>query len=213
MPHDVTFSPVSLATKHGLEDAQLVLVEGGILAILVHAESEESWYLQAGFGSCETEGILFPDLGAAEAWVQERLQKHANWVVLSRSDQLEPHRDEAPSRLLRILIVEDNSLHALYLESHIGQLGYEVVDTVASGPQAIAAAATHHPDLVFMDVQLAGGTDGIAAARTIHERFGIPSVFVTGLTDPATRARMEQVIRSPADGVGWDSRNLGLPIG
>src|SRR5919202_1588334 len=197
MPHNVTFSPVCLATKEGLEEAQLVLVEGGILAILVRADAAEStggcWYLQTGFGPCEAEGVLFPDLGAVKTWVRQRLHEHPDWTVPSRSGQLEPKRAEAPSRALRILVVEDNSVHALCLEKHITQLGYEVVDTVASGPQAIAAAATHHPDLVFMDVRLAGGTDGIAAAQTIHERFGIPSVFVTGLTDPATRARMEQV--------------------
>src|SRR5919202_1584893 len=197
MPYNVTFSPVCLATKEGLEEAQLVLAEGGILAILVRADAAEStegcWYLQTGFGPCEAEGVLFPDLAAAETWVRQRLREHPEWVVPPHSAEPEPKRREAPSRALRILIVEDDSLHALYLERHISQLGYEVVDTVASGPQAVAAAATYHPDLVFMDVRLAGGTDGIAAARTIHERFGIPSIFVTGLTDPATLARIEQV--------------------
>ena len=197
MSYNVTLSPVFLATKEGLEEAQLVLVEGGILAILVHADAaggtERCWYLQTGFGPCEAEGVLFPDLGAVETWVRQHLQEHPDWAVPSRSDQPEPKRAETPSRALRILIVEDDSLHALSLERHISQLGYEVVDTVASGPQAIAAAATHHPDLVFMDVRLAGGTDGIAAARTIHERFGIPSIFVTGLTDRATLERIEQV--------------------
>ena len=197
MPHNVTFSPVCLATKEGLEEAQLVLAEGGILAILVRAEAAEStggcWYLQTGFGPCEAEGVLFPDLGAVETWVRQRLHEHPDWAAPSRSGQLEPTRAEAPSRALRILVVEDNSVHALCLEKHISRLGYEVVDTVASGPQAIAAAATHHPDLVFMDVRLAGGTDGIAAARTIHERFGIPSIFVTGFTDPATLAGIEEV--------------------
>ena len=197
MPHNVTFSPVCLATKEGLEEAQLVLAEEGILAILARAEAAEStegcWYLQTGFGPCEAEGVLFPDLGAVETWVRQRLHEHPDWAAPSRSDQPELTRAEAPSRALRILIVEDSSVHAVYLERHITQLGYEVVDTVASGPQAIAAAATHHPDLVFMDVRLAGGMDGIAAARTIHERFGIPSIFVTGFTDPATLARIEQV--------------------
>src|SRR5918912_782600 len=197
MSYNITFSPVSLATKEGLEEAQLVLAEGGILAILVRAEAVEStagcWYLQTGFGSCEAEGVLFPDLGAVKTWVRQRLHEHPDWAAPSRSGQPEPKRAEAPSRALRILIVEDDSIHALSLERHISLLGYEVVATVASGPQAIAAAATHHPDLVFMDVRLAGGTDGIAAARTIHERFGIPSIFVTGLTDPATLARIEQL--------------------
>src|SRR5919205_1255449 len=137
MPYNVTFSPVCLATKEGLEEAQLVLAEGGILAILVRADAAEStegcWYLQTGFGPCEAEGVLFPDLTAAETWVRQRLDEHPDWAAPSRSDQLEPKRAEAPSHALRILVVEDDSLHALYLERHISQLGYEVVDTVTSG--------------------------------------------------------------------------------
>ena len=112
------------------------------------------------------------------------MQDHLNWSASNRS--------KAPSPL-RILIVEDDGVHALYLESHIRKLGYEVVDTVASGPQAIAAVAAHHPDIVFMDVKLAGDMDGIEAAQRIHKEFDIPSVFVTGLTDPETRARIVQV--------------------
>src|SRR5919199_3330844 len=140
MPYNLTFSPVCLATKEGLEEAQLALVEGGILAILVRAEAAEStegcWYLQTGFGPCEAEGVLFPDLGAVKTWVRQRLHEHLDWAAPSRSGEPEPKRAEAPSRALRILIVEDDSIHALSLERHIGQLGYEVIATVASGPQA-----------------------------------------------------------------------------
>src|SRR5919199_536111 len=120
------------------------------------------------------------------------LQDHLSWAAPSSSSRSASNRDKAPSPL-RILIVEDDGVHALYLESHIRKLGYEVVDTVASGPQAIAAVAAHHPDIVFMDVKLAGDMDGIEAAQRIHKEFDIPSVFVTGLTDPETRARIVQV--------------------
>src|ERR671933_124331 len=118
MPYNVTFSPILLATKEGLEEAQLALAQGGILAILVRADAAEStdgcWYLQTGFGICEEEGVLFPDLGAVKTWVRQRLHEHPDWVVPSRSGEPEPTRAEAPSRALRILIVEDDSLHALY---------------------------------------------------------------------------------------------------
>src|SRR5919202_1649127 len=106
MPYNVTFSPILLATREGLEEAQLVLAEGGILAILVRADAAEStagcWYLQTGFGPCEAEGILFPDLAAVETWVQQRLHEHPDWAVPYRSGQSEPKRDNAPSRARRI---------------------------------------------------------------------------------------------------------------
>lgn len=197
MSFDVSFNPVTLATKNGVEEGQLVLVNQGITAILApadaNAQGEMSWYLHSGFGPCEAEGVIFADLGAAEAWVRARLE-HAKAFGSSSSDQAEPTGSEAPLRPLRVLIVEDNAIHALQLEDLISRLGYDVVETVASGSQAIAAAQTLHPDLVFMDVQLAGGTDGIAAAQAIHERFAIPCVFVTGFTDPETLAKIEQVM-------------------
>lgn len=200
MPFDIHFSPLSLATRDGGEDAQLVLVEGRLAAILariareVTDTGEDGWFLQAGFGPCEAEGILFPGLGAAEVWVREQLREKSRWAPPIRSGQ--PGFGERPAetlRPLRVLIVEDNGVHALDLEGHIRDLGHEVVETAPSAPDAVAAAAIHRPDLVFMDVRLADGTDGIKAARAIHDRLGIPSVFITGLTDSGTLARIAQV--------------------
>ena len=47
------------------------------------------------------------------------------------------------------------------------------------GEQAIVLAEQLRPDLVLMDIQLAGEMEGIAAAQAIRERFAIPVVFLT----------------------------------
>jgi two-component system, response regulator PdtaR len=94
------------------------------------------------------------------------------------------------TRPLQILIVDDHELLAVGLEQYLAELGHTVVDIVATGEDAIAAAERHRPDLIFMDVTLEGAEiDGIDAAREIWDRVGLRSVFYTGHTDQGTRER------------------------
>ena len=102
--------------------------------------------------------------------------------------------DGLAARPFRILIVEDQALTALDLEEHLIGLGHYVVDVVDTAPAAVAAAEKHRPDLVFMDIRLAGGTDGVEAAAEIRHRLSIPSIFLTAHSDEATRARGEAVL-------------------
>ena len=102
--------------------------------------------------------------------------------------------DGLAARPFRILVVEDQALTALDLEEHLIGLGHYVVDVVDTAPAAVAAAEKHRPDLVFMDIRLAGGTDGVEAAAEIRHRLSIPSIFLTAHSDEATRARGEAVL-------------------
>jgi CheY-like chemotaxis protein len=53
------------------------------------------------------------------------------------------------------------------------------------------------PDLVLMDIRLAGQMDGIEAALALRAQ-GIPCVFAAGNTDPGTVARGDA-----AEPLGW----------
>ncbi len=79
----------------------------------------------------------------------------------------------------RILIVEDESIVRLDLESQLRRLGHAVVGSAVSGPEAVAKAAELKPDLVLMDVQLEGPMDGIEAAGQIRAAHGVPVVYLT----------------------------------
>jgi len=57
-------------------------------------------------------------------------------------------------------------------------LGYAVVDVVASGEEAIARARSAHPSAILMDIRLAGEMDGIQAAARIRSEQDIPIVFL-----------------------------------
>lgn len=93
-----------------------------------------------------------------------------------------------------ILIVEDEGIIAADLSACLDDLGYNVVGEAATGEDALLQAAARHPDLVLMDIKLAGAMDGITAAARLREEQDIPVVFLTSHADDATldRARESQ---------------------
>ncbi len=104
----------------------------------------------------------------------------------------QPDEEGSPDRranALRVLVVEDEALIAMELESILEQQGHEVVDAVATEADAIAAARLTRPDLVLMDVRLARGGDGVATAIRLRQELGIRSIFITAQSDQVTRAR------------------------
>src|SRR5208283_4464304 len=90
----------------------------------------------------------------------------------------------------RVLIVEDESLTAMALRLHLQGMGYEVLDFSATGEEAVQRARMERPDIVFMDVSLAGKMDGIEAAELIAGEERVSIVFMTGLTTQAMTQRV-----------------------
>jgi CheY-like chemotaxis protein len=83
----------------------------------------------------------------------------------------------------RILIVEDEKILAADLEGKLRQLGYEIDAVATSGEEAVQLAQEHSPQLVLMDIRLAGAMNGVEAARQIHETKRIPIVYLTAYSD------------------------------
>jgi CheY-like chemotaxis protein len=103
---------------------------------------------------------------------------------------------------LRVLVVEDHALIALDLKTMIDELGGHVVDVATSGERAVSLARELRPDVVLMDVRLAGLIDGIDAAAAVAQVPGTTLIFVTANTDPVTLRRIEclgpmHVVRKP----------------
>lgn len=97
------------------------------------------------------------------------------------------------TRSLRVLIVEDEFFISLHTKGLLQALGHVVVAVAVSADQAVSLAGREKPDVVLMDIRLAGSRDGIEAAEDIRSRFGIGSIFVTANTDPHTRQRAEAI--------------------
>ncbi|MCP4660515.1 MAG: PAS domain S-box protein [bacterium] len=91
----------------------------------------------------------------------------------------------------QILIVEDEPMVAELLEERLKMLGYDVAASVRTGEEAVEKVGELAPDLVLMDVVLAGEMDGVEAAAAIHERHDLPVVFVTGYADDETLRRAQ----------------------
>jgi DNA-binding NarL/FixJ family response regulator len=69
---------------------------------------------------------------------------------------------------VRIMLVDDHHLLRQSLKRQLEDLGYEVVADVADGTSAISIALNKQPDIILMDISMAGG-DGISACRAIME--------------------------------------------
>lgn len=83
----------------------------------------------------------------------------------------------------RILVVEDESILAILIKRKLQKWGYEVVDWVDTGEDAVRVATETEPDLILMDIVLKGNMDGIEAAQQIHDSLDIPVIYLTAYSD------------------------------
>lgn len=83
----------------------------------------------------------------------------------------------------RILVVEDERIVARDLEIRLKNLGYDVVGSAASGEAALQQVEQHKPDMVLMDIVLAGAMRGTEVARRIWSGWRIPVVYLTAFSD------------------------------
>jgi response regulator of citrate/malate metabolism len=89
----------------------------------------------------------------------------------------------SPFRRPHALIVEDEVMIALGLQSDLEALGFEVCGLAPNAQQAMSIAMNGKLDLVLIDIYLNGARDGIEAARCLRETFGAPIIFITAYTD------------------------------
>ncbi len=109
-----------------------------------------------------------------------------------------PSRREKGSRVdsgaalagLRILIVEDEFLLAMELETLLQQRGCLVLGPVSSVRQALSMLDGERPDIALLDVNLKGER-ATPVAAALHAR-GVPFILITGysllqLSEPELR--------------------------
>lgn len=82
-----------------------------------------------------------------------------------------------------IFIVEDERIVAEDIGETLKKLGYLISGIAVSGETAIEKIRDTLPDLVLMDIHLAGDMDGIEAAGQIHILFDIPVIYLTAYAD------------------------------
>ncbi|MBZ9720712.1 response regulator [Mesorhizobium sp. M7A.F.Ca.CA.001.09.2.1] len=80
---------------------------------------------------------------------------------------------------LKVLIIEDEALLAMELESLVEDAGHSVVGWATSSTEAMAMADATEADIVFVDIHLSDGPSGIDVAKYIGERKSSTVVFMT----------------------------------
>ena len=79
----------------------------------------------------------------------------------------------------RIMIIEDEPIIAMDLESIVGELGHQSVGIADTKDDAVQLADRLRPDLILSDIMLADGSSGVDAARDILASFAVPIIFIT----------------------------------
>ena len=115
----------------------------------------------------------------------EDLQKKAKEEYKLSNNARKHYESKDVDSNQRIIVVEDEAITALNLKYDLEDLGYEVLETIDTGDEAIEKSREMFPDIVLMDINLKGDTNGIEAANDISE-MGIPIIFLTANTDDLT---------------------------
>jgi two-component system, cell cycle sensor histidine kinase and response regulator CckA len=115
-------------------------------------------------------------------------------------------------RKLRILVVEDETVVAMGLETDLSRLGYEVIGIADSSSEAVRQVADLQPELVLMDIKLRGPKDGIETAAAIRKQWQIPIVFLTANSNETVVARAQEVDPSGLLGKPYRTNDLNAAI-
>ncbi|MBK6267258.1 response regulator [Marivirga sp. S37H4] len=86
----------------------------------------------------------------------------------------------------KVLIVEDEPMVGMYLESVLRKANYEILGLLTSGLEAINFVKLHTPDIILLDVMLEGLYDGIETSIEINKLKNIPVIYLTGLNDSSS---------------------------
>jgi len=88
-------------------------------------------------------------------------------------------RELASQIATNIMIIEDEALIAMDLQSLVENLGHNVQGVARTRKEAVALAKQRKPGLILADIQLADGSSGIDAVNDLLNSFEVPVIFIT----------------------------------
>lgn len=112
----------------------------------------------------------------------------AAYLMKISVDEVNALVEEAMSEIERqtrtdVLIIEDEPLIAMDLETIVRDLGHDVSNIAVTRDEAVAAALNDRPGLVLADIQLADHSSGIDAVKDILGEFPVPVIFITAFPE------------------------------
>lgn len=79
----------------------------------------------------------------------------------------------------KVLIIEDEPIISMDLESIVTDLGHEIIGVAATHQEALELASEQQPGMILADIKLLDGSSGIDAVKDILKDFQIPVIFIT----------------------------------
>lgn len=118
---------------------------------------------------CETKTQVKEQLKNVDRYLYERLN--------DQKIKLAPEY-----RKPEILVVEDDAIISLAIKTKLEEKGYDVINNVSTGEEALKLIQKHNPDLIVMDIKLKGKINGIEVCEQIKD-LDIPIIYLTGNED------------------------------
>jgi DNA-directed RNA polymerase specialized sigma24 family protein len=112
----------------------------------------------------------------------------AGYLMESTPQEVEQLVREAIDEIERqtradVLIIEDEPIIAMDLETIVRDLGHNVTGVAVTRDEAVAQAMAQRPGLVLADIQLADDSSGIDAVKDILAEFAVPVIFITAFPE------------------------------
>lgn len=100
------------------------------------------------------------------------------------ADMLEEASDLISKQVAtEIMIIEDEPLIALDIESMVEELGHTVTGIARTHSEAVELFNKTSPKMILADIQLADGSSGIDAVNEILNSASIPVIFITAFPE------------------------------
>jgi DNA-directed RNA polymerase specialized sigma24 family protein len=106
-------------------------------------------------------------------------------VDVAKLDELiaDAGREIAAQVATDVLIIEDEPMIAMDLESIVEGLGHRVTGVARTHSEALKAVGKAKPGLVLADIQLADGSSGLDAVNEMLGSMAVPVIFITAYPD------------------------------
>ena len=109
-------------------------------------------------------------------------------ILDTDSGKVDELLDEAAREVSRqmateIMIIEDEPLIAMDIESMVSELGHTVTGIARTHHEAVALFKRKPPRMILADIQLADGSSGIDAVNDILKTASIPVIFITAFPE------------------------------
>ena len=122
---------------------------------------------------CSVEGFSVPEA----AIVLDRQAEEVEALIDAAG------REIAEQVATDVLIIEDEPMIAMDLESIVEGLGHRVTSVARTHADAVKSVESKKPGLVLADIQLADGSSGLDAVNDILSAFEVPVIFITAYPD------------------------------